>query len=65
MRIKLTVRRVEIVGSFHMGMRFHLTQVGRGLHKEPNLGRPWREEGRFVWFLRAEPAETTRISPPL
>ena len=62
MRIKLTVKRVEIVAPFYMDMRFRLTLARYVPHMAPDSGRTLGRRVKFVWCGRAKPAHTTRIS---
>ncbi len=50
MRIKLAVKRVEIVAPFYTGRRFHLMQVGHVSHKTPDVGRIL-QGGKEICFL--------------
>ncbi len=55
MRIKSTVKDVEIVVPFHTGMCFHLAQAGHVPHKGPDVGRILRGRKELVWFRGRSP----------
>ena len=46
----------------HALTRAFLTQAGELGPMKPGAGRPLKKREKFVWFGRASPARTTRIS---